>query len=674
MATQKKGFLSLLLAILSVLFILSLYFLQNPFIEAFEAKTYDLRFTTMRGPVKADPNISIIAIDEKSIAEIGRFPWTRTNYAKLIDAVAAAGAKALIMDAFFPEKENDKTDREFAAAMARANNVTLAVAYDFNTDGSIKGVTKNIPILDRESSGSAHMNFQPDIDGINRRNMLVVTHEGKQVPSLGLKGAMAASDIKTITREDFAVVMGSTRIPLDSNGMMLINHTGPPRSYPWYSFSDVIQGQVPPEKLKDKIIFMGATALGIYDMRVTSFHHNMPGVEVHATIADNIINERFIRQTGMESVADMGLIVILGFLSYFITARMRLLTALPLLLAIAAAFTWLNYIAFISGHSISMIYPLSSLFLSYTVSGGFKFITLDRRSKEMRSIFSSYVSPKIVDQLVKDPSSAQIGGDTKEVTILFSDIKGFTTYSERNNPFKVVSTLNEYLAAMTKMILKFDGTVDKFLGDGIMAYWGAPLAQESHAELAVSCVNAMVNQMKQLQKKWEKSGTPPLSFRVGIHSGEVIAGNIGAKGTKMEYTVIGDNVNLAARLEGTAKFYGVDILVSENTFNLTKNKFIYRELDRIRVVGKSIPVGIYELLGPVYDSEKDKLEAIANKFKEGLTLYRGKKWGKSLEIFEMFCKVNSDDRASKLYVERCQYFMKNPPADDWDGVFDRGEK
>ncbi|MFC1524606.1 CHASE2 domain-containing protein, partial [Thermodesulfobacteriota bacterium] len=567
MAIKKKSFLSFFLSLLSVFIIVALNVNQNPFFEAFEAKSYDLRFRTMRGPVKGDPNIAIIALDEKSIKEIGRFPWSRKHYVKLIDTVSAAGAKALVMDAFFPETEDTAIDGKFGAALARAKNVTLAVAFDFNTDGSVKGITESIPVLRKASNGSAHMNFLPDEDGINRRNMLVVRHNGALVPSLGLKGAMAVLGEDDIRTGDYHIILGDRQIPIEENNAMWINHTGPEGSYTRYSFVDIVKGRIDPQELKGKLLFMGSTALGIYDMRVTSFHHNMPGVEIHATIADNIINRNHITRTSNEALLDLVIIVVLGLAAYFITARLKLYTAFPLLILLSVGYIWFSYFIFLRGHWLSMIYPLSSILLSYTISAGFQFITLDRRAKEMRSIFSSYVSPKIVDQLANDPAKAQIGGDTKAVTILFSDIKGFTTYSEKNEPFTVVNTLNEYLAAMTQVILKFDGTVDKFLGDGIMAYWGAPLPQEKHAELAVQCTLAMTNKIKQLTSKWQKSGTPPLSFRVGLNSGDVIAGNIGARGKKMEYTVIGDNVNLASRVEGTAKYYGVDILVSESTYS-----------------------------------------------------------------------------------------------------------
>lgn len=673
MASPKKGFLAFFLAVVSVAGIVALSYLQNPFFEAFEAKTYDLRFKVLRGPIKADPNIAIIAIDEKSIKDLGRFPWSRSSYVQLIDQVSAAGAKALIMDAFFPEPETFDVDGEFAKAMARAKNVILAVSFEFNSDWSIKSLIRSIPELSQAAAGEAHMNFIPDEDGVNRRNLLVVEYQGKKYPSLGLKGAMSALGATSFKVTPFEIICGDRRIPINDNAMW-INHTGPPGSYKKYSFSDVAQGKIPPEELKGKILFMGATALGIYDMRVTPYHSNTPGVEIHATIADNIINRHFIRQTGIEAMIDIGAICLLGLLTFWVTLRMKMYTAFPVLLIITGGYGWGAYYMFEQGYWLSVIYPLVGIWCSYVVAATFKYIVLSRSAKYMRSIFSSYVSSKIVDQLAEDPSAAKIGGATKLVTILFSDIQGFTTYSEKNDPYTVVTTLNEYLATMTRIIMKYDGTVDKFLGDGIMAYWGAPLPQEDHAELAMACTVAMQFALKKLQAKWKKAGKPILSFRVGIHTGEVIAGNIGASGKKMEYTIIGDNVNLASRLEGTAKFYGVKLLVSESTYKLAQNKFVYRELDKIRVVGKKIPVTIYELMGSISHPDSIKNQEIADKFGEALRLYRNREWDKALQIFKMFTDVNADDVAATIYVKRCLFFAKNPPPADWDGVFVRTKK
>jgi adenylate cyclase len=476
--------------------------------------------------------------------------------------------------------------------------------------------------------------------------------------------------VKEYSAEAFDVVVGERHIPVDEQYAMWINYTGPPGGYPRYSFTDVVHGRVPAEALKGKVLFIGATALGVYDMRVTPFHGNTPGVEIHATVADNIISDRFIRQGGLEALVDMFFIVLLGTLAYFLTTRLRLYGAIPATVLMLSVYIWFAYDMFAAGHWINIIYPTLSAILALLTGGSFRYLVLERSAREMRSMFSSYLSPKLVARLERDPDAAKIGGDTKEVTVLFTDIKGFTSFSESHPPQVVVSRLNEYLGEMVKIIEQHDGTIDKFIGDAVMAYWGAPLTQPDHARLAMSCMAAMATKMGELRVKWQAEGVEPFAIRGGLHSGEVVAGNVGFAGKKMEYTVIGDTVNLASRLEGTAKYYGIAYLVSEQTRDLAAEVCPYRELDKIRVVGKQFPVTIYEpQVGPGALSR----EQLA-RFEAGLEHYRRREWAAAQSEFAAMLEERPEDKPSQLYVERCIYFAANPPAEDWDGVFNRAEK
>ncbi len=662
--------LSFLLAILSISSVLVLYYTQNSFLEAFEAKTYDLRFRDLRGPIPPSPNIGIIAIDEKSIAELGRYPWSRDRYARLVDKLAAAKAKAVMFDIFFPERESAAHDQQFAAATKRAGNVALAVVFDFDKNGRATTITRSLPEIERGAIGIGHINQLPDDDGVIRRNPLLIEKDGKQFPSLGLVAAMLALNETKFVPGDFDIALGDRHIPVDSEYRMWLNYVGGPGIYPRYSFADVMHGRIPADELKGKILFVGATALGIYDMRVTPFHGNTPGVELHATIADNIISGRFIRQGGPEALIDMVFIVVLGALTFFLTTRLRLYGAIPATLVLLSGYVWFTYYMFNAGQWINMIYPIMSAVVAVLVGGGFRYLVLERSAREMRSMFSSYLSPTLVARLEKDPEAAKIGGDTKEVTVLFTDIKSFTSFSEAHPPQEVVSRLNGYLGAMVQVIEQHDGTIDKFIGDGIMAYWGAPLAQPDHARLAIKCIKAINERMKELHTQWLKAGLEPFSIRGGIQSGEVVAGNVGLAGKKMEYTVIGDTVNQAARLEGTAKYYGVTYLVGEETYLRTRGTCRYRELDRVRVVGKHLPVTIYEPLEGLSILD----EAAAERFEAALALYRAREWEKARAAFNVVLDAAPGDKPSKIYTERCEYFMQNPPPAEWDGVFNRAEK
>ena len=659
-----------LLAFISVYVVVALYYSQNSFLEAFEAKTYDLRFRNLRGAIPPSADIAIVAIDDKRVAELGRFPWTRSQYVRLIERLSAAGAKVLLVDAFFPEQETKAIDRSFAAAIRKAGNVGLAVVFDLDKDLRVIGSTHSRPEIEHAAAGIGHINLLPEDDGVNRRNKLLIEADGKLIPSLGLLGAMAALGEKEFVPGSFRISLGKTDIPVDENYSMWINYLGPPGNYPRYSFTDIVNKRIDPALLKGKVLFMGATALGIYDMRVTPFHKNTPGVEVHATVADNIISGRFISQTGLEALFDIALIVLLGSITFYLTMRLRLYGAIPATFLLATGYLWLSYWLFLQGHWVSMIYPPLAAMIALMTGGSFRYLVLEQSAREMRSMFSSYLSAKLVARLEKDPDAARIGGDNKDVTVLFTDIKSFTAFSEKHSPQQVVARLNEYLAAMVQVIDRFDGTVDKFIGDGIMVYWGAPLAQPDHAKLAVACMLSMKEALALLGVKWAKEGVEPFSIRGGAQSGEVVAGNIGFHGKKMEYTVIGDTVNQAARLEGTAKYYGVDFLIGESTCLKTSDSYRYRELDKIRVVGKQDAITIYQLLGTLSEPAGKWIA----EFAAALAFYRARNWDEAERCFASVLKEIPGDGPSGIYLERCEYFRKNPPAQDWDGVFNRTDK
>ena len=531
-----------LLAFISVYIVTTLYYNQNAFLEAFEAKTYDLRFKSWRGALSPNSNIGIVAIDEKSVAELGRFPWTRTQYVRLLQQLSAAGAKAVLFDAFFPEHESVPVDKAFAAAVKQAGNVVLAVTFEVDKDFRITGATRTLPEIERVAAGIAHINLSPEEDGVIRNNKLLLEADGKLVPALGLRGAMAALGEKEFIPGEFEIQVGKQQIPVKDN-LMWVNYMGPPGVYPRFSFTDIVHGRVDAAQLQGKILFVGATALGIYDMRVTPFSGTTPGVEVHATVADNIISGRFIRRTGLEALFDIALIVIMGLLTFYLTQRMRLYGAIPVTVLLSSGYIWLTYQLFLQGHWVSMIYPPLAAITALSIGGSFRYLVLERSARSLRTMFASYLSPKMVARLEKEPDAVKIGGDNKEITILFTDVKGFTAFSEQHTPQEVVARLNEYLGAMVRVIERWDGYVDKFIGDGIMAYWGAPLPQADHAKLAMACVLDMKKTVAELHVQWLALGIEPFVIRGELQSGEVVAGNIGLHGKKMEYTVIGDTVN-----------------------------------------------------------------------------------------------------------------------------------
>jgi adenylate cyclase len=481
-----------------------------------------------------------------------------------------------------------------AEAVSRSGKVTLSGAFELAPDGVPRGFLRNIPELHRAAQQIAHINIFPDDDGVLRWTRLSLPLDGQSIPSLAYAAALAAVGTPQFEAGDFFLKSAGLRIPTGAGHTLLINYRGPPGTFAQFSFADVLFGRIPKDALRDKTLLVGPTAIGLYDMRISPFSNNIPGVEVNANIADNLLRGDFIDRGGIAALSDLLAIVIGGLLTALIALRLRAPLSFPLVIVLTLAYTVFACLQLTRGHWLSLVYPLLAIGLVYLTASYLRFFFLDRRSRQMRAMFSSYVSPKVVDQLVKNPELAKVGGDSKVITILFADIKNYTSYSERRTPQEVVKTLNEYLAEMTHAIIDFDGTLDKFMGDGILAYWGAPLPQDDHAELAVGCALEMLRRLKLLHAKWAKEGTEPLCCGIGLHTGEVIAGNIGAEGKKMEYTVIGDAVNLTFRIQNESRRANAPVM-TEALYERIRERVIAEPLGPVLVKGKEFPINIFAL-------------------------------------------------------------------------------
>lgn len=639
----------------------ALYYRQPHLLDGFEARSYDFRYA-LRGPQEPNRDIVIVAIDDKSVGELGRFPWSRSYFAEFIDRLTAAKVKAAYLDAFFPEPESPAADQAFAAALARSGVTSLAVAFEFAPDGSIAGITRSIPLLQDAACSGPHINMTPDEDGVMRWLPLLLADEQGYVASMSLSAARTLLGAKTIEPENYGIRLDQRHIPTDADYYHLINYIAPPGAYTRYSFSDVVKGRIGAEQLKDKLVLVGATSLGIYDLRVTPFSSNSPGVEVHANAVDALVRGATMQRGGVEALIDLVAIISLGILAALLTLNVRHGISLPLIALLVFGHGAVAYAAFVQGHWISVVYPELTIILSFFTTAYLRFSLLDRRTREIREMFSSYVSRNVVDQLVKDPNQARIGGDSRVMTVLFSDVANYTGFSEKLPPQEVVRILNQYLARMTELIMHHEGTLDKFMGDGIMAFWGAPLEEPRHAELAVDCALGMLATMEELRAHWQSEGHQPLRLRIGINSGEMVVGNIGAAGKKMEYTVIGDNVNLAARLEGINKLYGTRLLISEGTRTLLPaQKYTMRRIDFVRVKGKDEPLEIYEVMTA-------NPAGLAEAFETALALYRERRFAEAQEAFARLADRH-DDQPSRIYQNRSAEFLQHPPSEEWDGSY-----
>jgi adenylate cyclase len=446
----------------------------------------------------------------------------------------------------------------------------------------------------------------PDhFDGTLRWEALLIGYRNMLYPSLGLRSAaffqgIAPEQLKVHATR--SITLGKTSIPTDAWGRMPIDYYGPGRTLRHISVADIMDGKVGSGELGNRIVFVGATALGLLDQRVTPFSAVMPGVEKQATVAASILDSRFLRKASR--LQDLAFLLATGILLAVALSRLRLMwgaiaTLAGMICIGSAGLLLFNHL----GLWVNLASPLGNLgFMFMSVTAG-NYAFEERHARRIRGMFSSYVTTAIVNELIKNPELARLGGEKREITVLFSDIRGFTSFSEQHEPEEVVSLLNEDLGAMTDVVLKWGGTLDKFIGDAIMVFWNAPLRTEDHAGRAVGCALEMQERLAQLHEKWDREGKPKLTCGIGINTGEVIVGNIGADGKKMDYTVIGDHVNLASRVESLTRKFGVDLLVTGMTVAKLREAvdagtlvgMEIKGLQRVIVVGKQQPVTLYQV-------------------------------------------------------------------------------
>jgi adenylate cyclase len=596
-------------------FFILLYMLNVSFLEMLESKLFDYRFK-MRGPVAPSDKIVIAAIDEKSIERLGRWPWPRSRMAELVDRLSDAGAEVIVFDVIYSEQEAN--DTKLAQAIGNAGNVILPIVFDFGEKTSWQKV--EIPAnfgFHAVSNPERFEEYSPIqakgvlipvpqlVQAAMGWESLVIYSNGRFYPSTALNAAAyyLGVPLEAMTlRATEGVQLGKRFVPTDQWGRILINYYGPGATFRHLAVSDIIENRVQKSDLEGKIVIIGATAVGIYDLRVTPFSSAMPGVEKHANVIASLLENRFL--TKASRTVNIAFILLTGIIFSSIVARLSakwatVFTALLMFLVLC-----LGYGIFVQkGIWINIIYPSSNILLAFIGITAYHYAMEERYARRIREMFSNYVTDKIVQELIDHPEMAKIGGERRELTILFSDVRGFTSFSEKYAPEEVVAILNEYLGEMTDVIMKWGGTPDKFIGDAIMAFWGAPVRQDNHAELAVRCAVNMVSRLSSLQDKWRTEGKPVLDCGIGINTGEVIVGNIGAEGKKMDYTIIGDHVNLCSRIEGLTRKYNANILITEHTLAKIRGSLESAKighvhihgLDNVVVKGKEYPVKIYEL-------------------------------------------------------------------------------
>ncbi len=544
-----------------------------------------------------------------------------------------------------------------------------------------QAIVPNLRMFAEAAAGTGFFNFFADRDSIFRRAPLIIRYQAKDkkqieenfYPSLAVQTLIqylkaGPDDVIFWFNENGPerLEIAQHKIRPFSTGEVLINYAGPEKSYPHYSFSDVAEGKVKAGTFKDKIVLVGATAVGIGDIRAVPFQkQGYPGVEIHANVIDNILHDGFLKRGFREEITDLVILLLFGVGMGIVFVTMKPAYSWAVLLAAAAAFVGFTYFEFRSGRWLSFVIPSATLLANYIGVTSYRVIFEEREKRKVRGAFGMYVHPGLIAQMMKNPELMRLGGEETELTVMFSDVRGFTSISEKLTPTELVQLLNEYLTAMSDVVMANLGTVDKYEGDAIMAFWGRPYPMPDHAYRACMACLVMMEQLAALNRKWQGEGKQPLAIGIGLNTGPMVVGNMGSN-KRFNYTVMGDAVNLGSRLEGQNKEYGTGIIISESTYAVVREEFICRELDLIRVKGKMKPVAIYELLGDT--SDRQKYQPLLTVFAQGLAAYRDGRFEQALQVFEETLAAYPNDGPSKLFAGRCRQYLNTPPA-TWDGVF-----
>lgn len=535
------------------------------------------------------------------------------------------------------------------------------------------GAKENLPAIAEAAMNFGFFNIVPDKeDGVVRRVPLAIEYDGSVYPHISLSAVRAYMGgapliINTADYGVDSIQIEDLAIPTDERANLTINYRGPDKTFPYYSIVDIINGAVPAKNIKGKIVLVGATATGIYDMRATPFSPTFPGVEVHANIIDNILHSDYISRPDWVSAFDLLMILITGILLSIALPRMRPIYATLLTIAVVLVFIFINELIFNHWRIwAAEVYPIFSILLVSAAVTTYQFMTEERIKREIKSAFSQYLNPALVNLLTKNPERLKLGGEERHLTVLFSDIRGFTTMSEGLKPDALVKLINSYLTPMTDLVMNNGGTIDKYMGDAIMAFWNAPLDQPDHPRLACATALEMMKKLNELKPIWEAVGIKKFDIGIGLSTGKAIVGNMGST-QRFDYTVMGDTINLGSRLEGLNKEYGTHIIVPRYTYLDVKDEFVFRELDYVRVKGKDLPIRIFELMGYKTDTGSQR---VASLFEQGLAAYRQKLWTMAEGFFKNTLALRPDDGPSKTFLSRIAMLREDETLPhEWDGVF-----
>jgi len=704
------------LTLASVALAFLLHWLGVPLLDLIELQTYDLRFRS-RGPVAPAPEVVLAVVDEKSLDALGRWPWSRARIAELVDALSADGARVIAFDIGFLEREGPEPDGLLTGAIARSP-ADVVLGYFFHMQGSQRDYRVDPIVLERErrqlattaltvryrdsdpdagpflpayapegnlpelaaaAEGAGFFTLLPDDDGVLRRTPLVIRAGEEVFPSLALASAWHALGrpplvVEVAQNQVAGIRLGARMLPTDSHGRLLLDFPGPAATFPHVSAADILAGRLAPGRFRDRVVLVGVTATAIFDLRATPFGPVYPGLEVQATAIDNLLTGRFVARPGWANLADQLAIVVLGGLTGLLLSRVGALSGLLAAGLLAAGYVALARQLFVAaGAWLNVVYPLLALGTAYTAITAHAYVREQRARRKVASAFGQYVSPVVIEQMMADPDKLKLGGEERVLTVLFTDLVGFTGTAERHTPQQTIELLSEYYARMTERIYACEGMLKEYVGDELMAIFGAPVEQPDHAVRACRAALELRAARAELSQEWAKHGRPPVRARTGVNSGLMLVGNVGSE-YRFSYGVVGDAVNVGSRLEHLNKGYGTEILVGETTAELVGDAFRLREVDRVRAVGKAQPIRIYELVGEAGETLVPEREKSLAHYAAALAAYRERRWDTALAELEAVLILQPGDGPARTLAARCRAYPTALPPADWDGVFDATEK
>jgi adenylate cyclase len=674
--------------------------------------------------------VVIVDIDEKSLNSLGQWPWPRTHIADIITRLTQMGALVVAFDVVFAEP--DRTSPGLAADTFRdldeatrtklrslpSNDAVLAESFrrsrvvvgesglpfavaeaggarppiGIATMGgdarpfllNFPGLLRNVPVLEQAASGRGLFTIRPERDGIIRRVPVVMQAQGAIMPSLTLEMLRVASGSNTVLiRSDHAGIQSAAVpgfvIPTDRNGQLWI-HFAPHDKARYVSAIDVLEGRVPPDRVAQRLVLIGTSAVGLLDSKTTPVDPLMPGVEVHAQVLENILTNSVLSAPnyaiGVELCAALLLGIVIIWLAPTLNPLLLLLVGATIV-ALSMGASWYFYVQ--NRLLFDFTYPLLSSVLVYLTLVFSNYISEQAQRRRIRSAFGQYLSPALVEQLAQSPDKLVLGGEDREMSILFSDVRGFTTISElyKDDPQGLTSLMNSFLTPLTNAIIEHKGTIDKYMGDAVMAFWNAPLDDANHEINACEAALEMLRRVETLNNQREQQAKEsgqrfiPIKVGVGINTGRCVVGNMGSD-LRFNYSVLGDSVNLASRLEGQSKIYGLPIILGSRSASVVGDKFAVLELDCITVKGKTEPESVYTVLGGLDVAGSDRFGQLRQDVNDMLTRFRQRDFSGATQAIERCRKFGDGFGLSYLfdiYSERIRVFEENPPPADWNGVF-----